>query len=74
MDSNTRIKNLCLLIIIRGEKYNTMRAELTNEKGLMSDSQGLVILIIGADDGIRTRDPQLGKLMLYQLSYVRIDG
>ena len=26
----------------------------------------------GADNGIRTRDPQLGKLMLYQLSYVRI--
>jgi hypothetical protein len=25
----------------------------------------------GADDGARTRDPQLGKLMLYQLSYVR---
>ena len=24
-----------------------------------------------ADDGARTRDPQLGKLMLYQLSYVR---
>jgi hypothetical protein len=26
-----------------------------------------------ADDGDRTRDPQLGKLMLYQLSYVRVD-
>ena len=26
-----------------------------------------------ADDGVRTRDPQLGKLMLYQLSYVRVD-
>jgi hypothetical protein len=24
-----------------------------------------------ADDGPRTRDPQLGKLVLYQLSYVR---
>jgi hypothetical protein len=24
-----------------------------------------------AGDGIRTRDPQLGKLMLYQLSYSR---
>src|SRR5262245_52789935 len=24
-----------------------------------------------ADDGVRTRDPQLGKLMLYRLSYVR---
>ncbi len=25
----------------------------------------------GADDGIRTRDPRLGKPMLYQLSYIR---
>ena len=27
---------------------------------------------VEADDGVRTRDPQLGKLMLYQLSYVRV--
>lgn len=26
----------------------------------------------GADDGVRTRDPELGRLMLYQLSYVRL--
>jgi hypothetical protein len=26
----------------------------------------------GAGDEVRTRDPQLGKLMLYQLSYTRI--
>ena len=26
----------------------------------------------GADDGLRTRDLQLGKLALYQLSYVRV--
>ena len=25
----------------------------------------------GAGNGARTRDPQLGKLMLYQLSYAR---
>ena len=29
-------------------------------------------LKFGAENGIRTRDPQLGKLMLYQLSYFRI--
>ena len=29
-------------------------------------------LIKGAINGARTRDPQLGKLMLYQLSYYRI--
>jgi hypothetical protein len=27
---------------------------------------------LGADDGIRTRDPHLGKVMLYQLSHVRV--
>ena len=26
----------------------------------------------GAENGTRTRDPQLGKLMLYQLSYFRV--
>lgn len=26
----------------------------------------------GAENGARTRDPQLGKLMLYQLSYFRM--
>ncbi len=26
----------------------------------------------GAEDGAQTRDPQLGRLMLYQLSYFRI--
>ena len=26
----------------------------------------------GAGDGTRTRDPELGKLVLYQLSYARI--
>src|SRR4051794_27211520 len=27
----------------------------------------------GADDEIRTRDPHLGKVMLYQLSHVRVE-
>ena len=31
-----------------------------------------VIRIHGADDGVRTRDPHLGKVMLYQLSHVRM--
>ena len=33
---------------------------------------GLMPLAPRADDGIRTRDPHLGKVMLYQLSHVRI--
>ncbi len=28
-------------------------------------------VIFGAGNGVRTRDPQLGKLVLYQLSYAR---
>ena len=28
-------------------------------------------ILFGAANGTRTRDPQLGKLMLYQLSYCR---
>ena len=27
--------------------------------------------LFGAKDGIRTRDPDLGKVVLYQLSYFR---
>ena len=34
--------------------------------------QGFVL--IGAGDGIRTRDQELGKLLLYQLSYARSEG
>ncbi len=38
--------------------------------------QGRILEILpccfGAENGIRTRDPQLGKLMLYRLSYFRI--
>ena len=26
----------------------------------------------GADNGVRTRDPHLGKVVLYQLSHVRV--
>ncbi len=29
---------------------------------------------IGAKDEIRTRDPNLGKVVLYQLSYFRVDA
>ena len=31
----------------------------------------LICVFFGADDEIRTRDPHLGKVMLYQLSHVR---
>jgi hypothetical protein len=32
----------------------------------------LTSAFLGADDGTRTRDPHLGKVMLYQLSHVRV--
>ncbi len=30
-----------------------------------------ITVFYGAGDGIRTRDPNLGKVVLYQLSYTR---
>ena len=36
--------------------------------------QTLPEVLHGAANGARTRDPQLGKLMLYQLSYCRVMG
>ena len=38
----------------------------------VGDSIGEIIKKTGAGDGVRTRDPELGKLVLYQLSYTRI--
>ena len=32
------------------------------------------LVFVGADDEIRTRDPHLGKVMLYQLSHIRRFG
>ncbi len=29
-------------------------------------------MFLGAEDEAQTRDPQLGRLMLYQLSYFRV--
>ena len=29
--------------------------------------------MMGAEDEVRTRDPQLGRLMLYRLSYFRVN-
>ena len=37
-----------------------------------SEGRGLSEPFSQAGDGARTHDPQLGKLMLYQLSYARV--
>ena len=38
---------------------------------LLAPQAGWESLVLRADDEIRTRDPHLGKVMLYQLSHVR---
>ncbi len=46
------------------------------EVGRLRDKRNVWIregVFHGAGNGVRTRDPQLGKLMLYQLSYSRSD-
>jgi hypothetical protein len=35
-------------------------------------SYGVSMRLLGAGDEIRTRDQELGKLLLYQLSYARL--
>ena len=42
----------------------------TNEKEVTASTPE-PLDFIGAGNGIRTRDPRLGKPMLYQLSYAR---
>ena len=34
--------------------------------------RGSRAVVLGADNGARTRDPNLGKVVLYQLSHVRL--
>ncbi len=41
-------------------------------RSVLSPTTTLTWTFFGADDGIRTRDPHLGKVMLYQLSHVRL--
>src|SRR5690349_19480480 len=41
------------------------------ERSKRGSDRGKVLQIAKADDGARTRDPWLGKPMLYRLSYVR---
>ena len=37
----------------------------------MSDQLSLSLIAFGAENETRTRDPNLGKVVLYQLSYFR---
>ncbi len=51
----------------RRETAGTTKPPLSEAKKEQSGGGGS-----GADDGIRTRDPHLGKVVLYQLSHVRV--
>ncbi len=42
-------------------------------KASAASNEAADLRLFGADDGIRTRDPHLGKVMLYQLSHVRVN-
>ncbi len=44
---------------------------MTSSLPRMRSTPELHRLLFGAEDEVRTRDPQLGRLMLYQLSYFR---
>ena len=41
-------------------------------RGLASLWRYVGLHLCGAEDEVRTRDPQLGRLMLYRLSYFRV--
>ena len=47
-----------------------VRAQTTGTK--KPDYRSSRAVTLGADNGARTRDPNLGKVVLYQLSHVRI--
>ena len=50
---------------------NGIPAKLRHIRVIKRKSLGLRGFLIGAEDEARTRDPNLGKVVLYQLSYFR---
>ena len=60
------VRKCTLLRYIKQEKQKNQR--FTSRKPLIINKSGKR----DAASGTRTRDPQLGKLMLYQLSYCRL--
>ena len=70
---------LCITLCITNHDFRvfcvTERASVTsvsrNEK---ADNRLIISFLLGAENETRTRDPNLGKVVLYQLSYFRISG
>jgi hypothetical protein len=57
---------------VRASGIATTRSVTTQPAlGHLTNALGVTREAVGADDGTRTRDPHLGKVMLYQLSHVR---
>src|SRR3972149_3591382 len=67
--SGSQAENLAISL---GSRWGT-RGTRTKERppSLGGRSRCVLWTYLRAGDGARTRDPQLGKLMLYQLSYSR---
>ena len=59
---------------MRKGREEILRKQIHTEKQNARRSMSTGILNGRAENGTRTRDPQLGKLMLYQLSYCRDFG
>ena len=56
---------------MRKGREEILRKQIHTEKQNARRSMSTGILNGRAENGTRTRDPQLGKLMLYKLSYFR---
>lgn len=54
--------------MILDRSHGVLDGALQKQKNPLADQR----VCFGAKDGIRTRDPDLGKVVLYQLSYFRI--
>ena len=55
------------MLIIAALRSKAVEQAKRNEQEIF-----LLVKFDGADDGVRTRDPNLGKVVLYQLSHIRI--
>ena len=62
------------LHIIEPRRVNILEPRLSTIVDFVSKSKSAFLLtsVLGAENETRTRDPNLGKVMLYQLSYFRI--
>jgi hypothetical protein len=55
-----------------GANVGARRSQPRHKSPISTPRTATTWTFLGADDGIRTRDPHLGKVMLYQLSHVRV--